>query len=157
MSQQSVASAHAFMHAGSRLSSWLEGWLLFLLVFFWNYSQLQLSAPASPAFAWFLALSMGSGHAAHQPRSAGAYSSSSVYAFPLRTQIVLRWRQKEKLKTTAVALVLCLNIGVDPPDVIKISPCARLECWVDPMSNQPAKALETIGANDNSFSQSCSY
>jgi hypothetical protein len=46
----------------------------------------------------------------------------------------------------AVALVLCLNIGVDPPDVIKISPCARLECWVDPLSMQPAKALETIGA-----------
>lgn len=57
----------------------------------------------------------------------------------------LKWRQKEKLKTTAVALVLCLNIGVDPPDVIKISPCARLECWVDPNSMQPAKALEAIG------------
>ena len=67
-------------------------------------------------------------------------------AHNLPCQVVLRWRQKEKLKTTAVALVLCLNIGVDPPDVIKISPCARLECWVDPMSNQPAKALETIGA-----------
>jgi regulator-associated protein of mTOR len=60
-------------------------------------------------------------------------------------RVVSKWRQKEKLKTTAVALVLCLNIGVDPPDVIKISPCARLECWVDPMSMQPAKALETIG------------
>eukprot|EP00197_Chlamydomonas_leiostraca_P003583 CAMPEP_0202877686 /NCGR_PEP_ID=MMETSP1391-20130828/31027_1 /ASSEMBLY_ACC=CAM_ASM_000867 /TAXON_ID=1034604 /ORGANISM="Chlamydomonas leiostraca, Strain SAG 11-49" /LENGTH=226 /DNA_ID=CAMNT_0049559765 /DNA_START=31 /DNA_END=708 /DNA_ORIENTATION=+ len=63
------------------------------------------------------------------------------------SQVVLKWRQKEKLKTTAVALVLCLNIGVDPPDVIKISPCARLECWVDPLSMQPAKALETIGKN----------
>ena len=60
--------------------------------------------------------------------------------------IVSKWRQKERLKTTAVALVLCLNIGVDPPDVIKISPCARLECWVDPLSMQPPKALETIGA-----------
>jgi hypothetical protein len=49
------------------------------------------------------------------------------------------------LLSAAVALVLCLNIGVDPPDVIKISPCARLECWVDPLSMQPAKALETIG------------
>ena len=29
--------------------------------------------------------------------------------------IVSKWRQKERLKTTAVALVLCLNIGVDPP------------------------------------------
>jgi Raptor N-terminal CASPase like domain len=59
--------------------------------------------------------------------------------------IVSKWRQKERLKTTAVALVLCLNIGVDPPDVIKISPCARLECWLDPLSMQPQKALETIG------------
>lgn len=61
--------------------------------------------------------------------------------------LVSKWRQKDKLKTTAVALVLCLNIGVDPPDVIKISPCARLECWVDPLSMQPAKALETIGSS----------
>lgn len=64
----------------------------------------------------------------------------------LELGIVSKWRQKERLKTTAVALVLCLNIGVDPPDVIKISPCARLECWVDPLSMQPPKALETIGA-----------
>ncbi|MEW5306106.1 MAG: hypothetical protein WDW36_008599 [Sanguina aurantia] len=61
--------------------------------------------------------------------------------------IVSKWRQREKLKTTSVALVMCLNIGVDPPDVIKTSPCARLECWVDPLSMQPAKALETIGKN----------
>ena len=67
-------------------------------------------------------------------------------AEPVQEQgIMSKWRQKERLKTTAVALVLCLNIGVDPPDVIKISPCARLECWVDPMSMQPPKALETIG------------
>nr|KAJ0203639.1 hypothetical protein LSAT_V11C500256990 [Lactuca sativa] len=30
------------------------------------------------------------------------------------------------MKTGCVALVLCLNISVDPPDVIKISPCARI-------------------------------
>lgn len=34
------------------------------------------------------------------------------------------------MKTGCVALVLCLNISVDPPDVIKISPCARMECWI---------------------------
>ncbi|PPS14722.1 hypothetical protein GOBAR_AA05859 [Gossypium barbadense] len=33
------------------------------------------------------------------------------------------------MKTGCLALVLCLNISVDPPDVIKISPCARMECW----------------------------
>jgi uncharacterized membrane protein YgcG len=54
-------------------------------------------------------------------------------------------RRRRCCVAAAVALVLCLNIGVDPPDVIKISPCARLECWVDPLSMQPAKALETIG------------
>lgn len=34
------------------------------------------------------------------------------------------------MKTGCVALFLCLNISVDPPDVIKISPCARMECWI---------------------------
>lgn len=34
------------------------------------------------------------------------------------------------MKTVSVALVMCLNVGVDPPDVVKTSPCARLECWI---------------------------
>uniref|UniRef100_A0A0D3C2Q2 Raptor N-terminal CASPase-like domain-containing protein n=2 Tax=Brassica TaxID=3705 RepID=A0A0D3C2Q2_BRAOL len=41
-----------------------------------------------------------------------------------------KWRLKERMKTGCVALVLCLNITVDPPDVIKISPCARIEAWI---------------------------
>lgn len=69
--------------------------------------------------------------------------------------LVSKWRQKEKLKTTAVAMVLCLNIGVDPPDVIKISPCARLECWIDPLSMQPPKALDTIGSGSLSERRHC--
>ncbi|XP_045771418.1 regulatory-associated protein of mTOR isoform X1 [Maniola jurtina] len=55
------------------------------------------------------------------------------------------WRVKEKYKTHCVALVLCLNVGVDPPDVIKTQPCARIECWIDPNSLSPTKALESIG------------
>lgn len=35
-----------------------------------------------------------------------------------------------QMKTVSVALVLCLNVGVDPPDVVKTTPCARLECWI---------------------------
>ncbi|XP_024011669.1 regulatory-associated protein of TOR 2 isoform X2 [Eutrema salsugineum] len=58
-----------------------------------------------------------------------------------------RWRLKERMKTGCVALVMCLNISVDPPDVIKISPCARLECWIDPFSMSPPRALQTIGQN----------
>ena len=30
------------------------------------------------------------------------------------------WRIKERMKTVSVALVLCLNLGVDPPDVVKV-------------------------------------
>ena len=34
------------------------------------------------------------------------------------------------MRTVSVALVLCLNVGVDPPDVVKTNPCARMECWI---------------------------
>lgn len=54
------------------------------------------------------------------------------------------WRLKERIKTVSVALVLCLNVGVDPPDVVKIEPCAHLECWFDPLSEEPQKAIEHI-------------
>eukprot|EP01031_Cornospumella_fuschlensis_P030298 gene30298-36610_t len=54
------------------------------------------------------------------------------------------WRLKGRMKTAGVALVVCLNIGVDPPDVIKPNPCARRECWFDP-THQKTKGLETIG------------
>ena len=39
------------------------------------------------------------------------------------------------MKTVSVALVLCLNLGVDPPDVVKTQPCARLECWIGKFLN----------------------
>jgi len=47
----------------------------------------------------------------------------------------------------SAALFLCLNIGVDPPDVVKTHPCAKLECWIDPESLPPPRALEKIGKN----------
>ncbi|XP_068634561.1 regulatory-associated protein of TOR 1-like isoform X2 [Aristolochia californica] len=64
---------------------------------------------------------------------------------PSESGLVSKWRPKDRMKTGCVALVLCLNISVDPPDVIKISPCARMECWIDPSSMAAPKALETIG------------
>lgn len=57
------------------------------------------------------------------------------------------WRLRSRLKTFAAALVLCLNLGVDPPDIVKTTPCAKLECWVDPQPLPPNKALEGIGRN----------
>lgn len=55
------------------------------------------------------------------------------------------WRFRERMKTTSVALVLCLNVGTDPPDVVKPSPCARMECWMNPFSQNRRKSLELIG------------
>ena len=49
------------------------------------------------------------------------------------------------MKTQAVALVMCLNVGVTPPDVIQIDPAARLECWIDPSSLPPRESLKKIG------------
>lgn len=44
------------------------------------------------------------------------------------------WRMRERLKTVSVCLVLCLNIGVSPPDTIKPAKAAITECWIDPFS-----------------------
>lgn len=54
---------------------------------------------------------------------------------------------RERMKTVSVALVICLNVGVDPPDVTKTQPCARTECWVDPTTLNPQRAIEQIGNN----------
>ncbi|KAI2792506.1 Target of rapamycin complex 1 subunit mip1 [Penicillium oxalicum] len=58
------------------------------------------------------------------------------------------WRMKDRLKTVSAALAICLNIGVDPPDVVKANPTSKLECWVDPTSTTAGaqnKIMEQIG------------
>lgn len=57
------------------------------------------------------------------------------------------WRMRERLRTVTAALVMCLNIGVDPPDVSKTNPCSKLICWMDPESLDASKALPAIGRN----------
>lgn len=57
---------------------------------------------------------------------------------------------KDRLKTVSAALAICLNIGVDPPDVIKTNPTSKLECWVDPNPTSTTgggqnKIMEQIG------------
>ena len=49
--------------------------------------------------------------------------------YKLNPSNAVEWRTKDRMRTAAVALVACLNIGVDPPDIVKPQPCARLECW----------------------------
>ncbi|KAL8971998.1 MAG: hypothetical protein Q9197_002991 [Variospora fuerteventurae] len=57
------------------------------------------------------------------------------------------WRMRDRLKTVSAALTICLNIGVDPPDVIKTNPTAKLECWIDPTASIGTnnKTMEQIG------------
>ena len=57
------------------------------------------------------------------------------------------WRHRERSKTVSAALILCLNIGVDPPDVYKTQPTAVEECWTNPISPTQAasKMMEVIG------------
>lgn len=64
-------------------------------------------------------------------------------------QPIYDWKiVKDRQKTVSAALLLCLNLGVDPPDVIKTHPCARVETWVDPLNFQDSKkAIEQIGKN----------
>ncbi|KAL7272939.1 Target of rapamycin complex 1 subunit kog1 [Rhizina undulata] len=72
----------------------------------------------------------------------GGDPKEDTQTFPLQ-----EWRMRDRLKTVSAALVLCLNIGVDPPDVVKTNPCAKLECWVDTTAHPATKALEMIGKN----------
>lgn len=67
-------------------------------------------------------------------------------------KVVGDWRMRDRLKTVSAILAVCLNTGVDPPDAIKTNPCARLECWVDPVppdgSNQTSNNSNAqIGKN----------
>ncbi|EUB57529.1 Regulatory-associated protein of mTOR [Echinococcus granulosus] len=53
---------------------------------------------------------------------------------------------KEKIKTINVALVVCLNMDIDPPDVQKIPPYSRIEAWVDP-ADAGYRVVDMIGKN----------
>lgn len=51
------------------------------------------------------------------------------------------------MKIVSVVLVLCLNVGVDFFDVVKIMFCVCLECWIDFLLMGFQKVLEIIGVN----------
>ena len=58
-----------------------------------------------------------------------------------------RWRDKDRQKTVSAALVLCLNIGVDPPDIVKTIPTSTMECWTETTHSTASnsKLMEIIG------------
>ena len=39
------------------------------------------------------------------------------------------------MKTISAALVLCLNIGEDPPDMYKSENSSKVECWLSMIRN----------------------
>lgn len=58
------------------------------------------------------------------------------------------WRLRSKLKTVTAGLFICLNLGVDPPDIVKTNPCAKTECWIDPTQLPAPKAIDAIGRSE---------
>ena len=54
-------------------------------------------------------------------------------------------RDMEQPRVVNGILLLCLNIGVTPPDASKPKSCATLEAWVDPFAQPAKKSLEAIG------------
>ncbi|KAJ2156017.1 Target of rapamycin complex 1 subunit kog1, partial [Coemansia sp. RSA 552] len=42
------------------------------------------------------------------------------------------WRTHDKLRTVGALLVVCLNIGTDPPDLVRPLKRSVLEAWIDP-------------------------
>lgn len=56
------------------------------------------------------------------------------------------WRMRDRLKTQQALLAICLNIGVDPPDVIKTNPSAKLEGWTDPQGSGGLTGIQPMSA-----------
>ena len=65
-----------------------------------------------------------------------------------RDDAVPAWRVRERLKTVAVGIVLCLNLGVDPPDAVKPAGTtihmAGVEIGIADPALSSQKALEVI-------------
>ncbi|KAJ2882353.1 Target of rapamycin complex 1 subunit kog1, partial [Coemansia asiatica] len=64
------------------------------------------------------------------------------------------WRTHEKLRTLGALLVVCLNLGTDPPDLVRPAKRAVLEAWVDPtvpvqMPTPEELALQAANNNNN--------
>ena len=72
-------------------------------------------------------------------------SSNFSSAPPPEGTILPSWRLRDRMKTVGVGLVMALNIGTDPPDVVKPHPCAKLQCWMDPSTTSRARAKEKVG------------
>jgi len=62
-----------------------------------------------------------------------------------REEATAGWRLRPRMRTACGGIIMCLNVGTDPPDVVKPQPCAKQECWFDPTRVTRKKAKEEIG------------
>ncbi|KAJ2232744.1 Target of rapamycin complex 1 subunit kog1 [Coemansia sp. RSA 1722] len=65
------------------------------------------------------------------------------------------WRTHEKLRTLGALLVVCLNLGTDPPDLVRPVKRSVLEAWVDPtvpVQMPTPEELALQAANNNASS-----
>ena len=49
------------------------------------------------------------------------YFQEDWHSMEVTESKMAEWRMKDRLKTLHAILSMCLNIGVDPPDMIKVS------------------------------------
>lgn len=82
---------------------------------------------------------------ADYPAVSGANSWEGLQIQEKSSSTAPDWRLRDRMKTVGVGLILCLNVGTDPPDVVKPHPCAVLQCWMNPLTVSRAKAREMIG------------
>ncbi|KAJ3427542.1 regulatory-associated protein of mtor [Anaeramoeba flamelloides] len=74
------------------------------------------------------------------------HNTNSLVETKTKKPTTKEWRISKSRTVTGI-LVMCLNIGVDPPDVIKPDPCAKLECWIDPEQVPENDVLDHIGTS----------
>ncbi|CAN8063241.1 unnamed protein product [Agarophyton chilense] len=84
----------------------------------------------------------------HTPPTASRPLSTAQSLLPLYRSPVIRalkpWRFTDRIRTVNGVLILCLNIGVDPPNISRLSPCARLEAWTEPNLQNPTDSMQQI-------------
>lgn len=80
--------------------------------------------------------------AVQDPASAALFGTSLN---PDGTHTIPSWRLRDRMKTVGVGIVMALNFGTEPPDIIKPYPCAKLQCWMDPTRVKRDLANQQIG------------
>lgn len=79
------------------------------------------------------------------PRWNGGLSRPTTPTPPSpRQDIPYLWRVRDRMRTSHGVLVLCLNVGCDPPATAKPQPCAILEAWIDPKALPPTDSIKSI-------------